>query len=351
MLEKCLLGIGKSQFLINGMGLLLGSWMSIGALADAVTVKSVTVDARLMQFPAISLDGINYESLVFEYAQQGSVDIVEMRDAVETLQCNGQLRDHNYLVVEYRGPEVVFRVKDMAKNRVLLLKPIETKGTYDFARGECNSSADLRAEFEIDLLAWQATKKQQLLAGARKEMEEFMQTSSALNYRDLRFPLHFFSGESSKYDDLNRTFDLARESFDISVQYGITQETEFGLQKAAKAWEDALIELGSDVNLDKDKSAVKLALHRNLIPVYVFLRKYEQARRHDAVALSLGMDKTSSMQELILANERRTILSPKVSSNLVLTANLYRFGQNAMRDKRLVEHTSITDLKQAVTQR
>lgn len=334
---------------VAGIGLVLG--FSSLATAASVEVKSVVVDARLMKFPSISLDGIAYDALTFEYAVDGGVEVVAINTAMETLQCGGQSRQHHYLAVDYRGPEVIFRVTDQRKNRVLLLQKIDTDGTYAYGQGACEDNGDLNARFQQGKSIWQTELKNKLLARARTQMEEFMQKNTTLHYADLRFPLFYFSADGSRYESLNRAFDRARDAFDLSVQFGITQEADDMLQLVAATWEKDLIATAAVKTPPPDSDKVRLALHRNLTYVYLFLRKFDLARRHDAMALSKGMPEQESQQALILENERRTILSPQVSANVVLTANLFRYGQNVIREAQLVEVDNFAELKQALSQR
>lgn len=352
MLGSFLLNSGRSWVSMGkaagAVGLLMiGSW----ATAAPVEVKSVMLDARLMKFPGFSIDGIDYDALTFEYGTQGGVEVVAINDGVETLSCNGQPKQNHYLAVDYRGPEVIFRIQDQRKNRVLLLQQLDTNGTYAYGQGVCDNNANLRARFDQGKNAWLTSMKQQLLAEARKQMETYMQDNSALAYEEIRFPLFYFSADGSRFQELNQAFDRAREAFDLTMQFGITVEADEALIEVAKVWEKEVAALTNAKSAGPDADPIRLALHRNLTQVYLFVRKFDLARRHDAMAISRGMMAEDSQQSLILDYERRTILSPQVAANLVLTANLYRYGQNAMQDKQLMEVENFSELKQALSQR
>lgn len=337
----------------------LGRAVSIGViwlwsgwlLAAPVTIKSVPVDARVMKFPGISLDGIAYEALSFAYGMQGKVEVRAIITALETLQCNGQARQNHYFVVDYRGPDIIFRIKDERKNRLLLLQKLDTDGTYEYGQGVCDGNAGLQARFEQEKPALLAALDQQVKRAALAQMEAFIQSDTALDYEDLNFPLFYFSAEGSRYESLNRAFDHAREAFALSTQFGITKEADDLLRLVAATWEKEASTIAAAKSPAAENDLVSLALHRNLTQVYFVLRKYEMARRHDAMAISKGMPEEESRQALILEHERRTILSPQVAANIVLTANLYRFGQNAIREARLVEVDSFGELEGALSER
>jgi hypothetical protein len=352
MFNGCVLGLGGLQTMfvrLAGVGCILGfsSW----AMAAPIEVKSVMVDAKLMKFPGFSIDGVDYDALVFEYGAQGGVEVAAVNDALETLQCGGQSKQNSYISVDYRGPEVIFRIKDMRKNRVLLLQQLDTNGAYAYGQGNCGDRVNLRARFEQEQDAWQTSMRQQLLAAARKQMETYMAENATLDYEELRFPLFYFSGDGSGIQTLNQAFDRAQKAFDISMEAGITHEADEALIEVAKVWEKELSTLANRKESAAELDPVRLALHRNLSQVYLFVRKFDLARRNDAMALSKGMAEIDSVQKRILDYERRAILSPQVAANLVLTANLYRYGQNAMMDKQLVEVANFAELKQALSQR
>lgn len=352
MLSSYVLDLGRlhaTLLRLVGVGCVLG--FSTLATAAPVEVKSVMVDAKLMKFPGFSIDGVDYDALVFEYGAQGGVEVAAMNDALETLQCNGQAKQNSYLAVDYRGPEVIFRIKDMRKNRVLLLQQLDTNGTYAYGQGNCGDRVNLRARFEQEQNSWQTSMKQKLMAAARKQMETYMAENATLGYEELRFPLFYFSGDGSAIQTLNQAFDRAQKAFDISMEAGITHEADEMLIEVAKIWEKELSALANRKESSAELDPVRLALHRNLTQVYLFVRKFDLARRNDAMALSKGMAEADSVQKRILDYERRAILSPQVAANLVLTANLYRYGQNAMMDKQLVEVTNFAELKQALSQR
>ena len=344
--------LGK-RVAIVGRALSIGAlWALSGlALAASVTVKSVPVDARVMKFPGISLDGITYEALSFSYGVRGNVEVREINAALETLQCNGQSRQNHYLAVDYRGPDIIFRIKDERKNRVLLLQKLDTDGTYEYGQGVCDGNAGLKARFEQEKSALLAELDQKIKKAALNEMETYIQNNTALDYQDINFPLFYFSADGSRYESLNRAFDRAREAFALSTQFGITKEADDLLKLVAATWEKEASNIAAAKSVAPDDELVSLALHRNLAQVYFFLRKYDVARRHDAMAVSKGMPEEESRQALILEHERRTILSPQVANNIVLTANLYRFGQNSIRDARLVEVDNFAELEQALSQR
>lgn len=349
----------RKSALLGTHASVLGRALSIGAIwalsswasAASVAVKSVPVDARIMRFPGISLDGITYEALSFEYGTRGNTEVREINAALETLQCNGQSRQNHYLAVDYRGPEIIFRIKDERKNRVLLLQKLATDGTYEYGQGVCDGNAGLKTRFEQEKSALLATLDQKIKKAALTEMETYIQSNTALDYENINFPLFYFSADGSRYESLNRAFDRAREAFALSTQFGITKEADDLLKLLAATWEKEAANIAAAKSASSDDELVSLALHRNLTQVYFFLRKFDMARRHDAMAVSKGMPEEESRQALILEHERRTILSPQVSANVVLTANLYRFGQNSIREAQLVEVDNFAELEQALSQR
>lgn len=329
---------------------ILWAW-SLGVLATVDVVKSVPIDARVMKFPSISLDGISYDALRFEYAMRGAVEVATVNAALETLQCNGQARQNHYLAVDYRGPEVIFRIRDERQNRVLLLQKLDTNGTYEYGQGACDGNAGLQGRFERERPTLLAALDKQVKRAALTQMENYIQNNTVLDYEDISFPLFYFPASGSRYESLNQAFDRAREAFALSTQYGITKEADDLLKLVAAVWTREVNAIAAAKNVTEENKSISLALHRNLTHVYFYLRNYDQARRHDALAISKGMPEEESHQSLILEHEHRTILSPKVAANLVLTANLYRFGQNAIRHARLVEVDTFAELERALGQR
>lgn len=339
--------VGKRASVIGRALCVSAIWFcSSWALAAPVTIKSVAVDARVMKFPGISLDGIAYEALSFEYAMRGQVELDAINAALETLQCNGQSRQNHYLAVDYRGPDIIFRIKDERKNRVLLLQKLDTDGTYEYGQGVCDGNAGLQARFEKEKPALLAALDKQVKSAALTQMQTYIQNNTALDYEDVNFPMFYFSAEGSRYESLNRAFDRAREAFALSTQFGITKEADDLLKLVAATWENEITTIAAAKRPTAEDELISLALHRNLTQVHFFLRRYDMARRHDAMAIAKGMPKEESRQALILEHERRTILSPQVATNIVLTANLYRLGQNIIREARLVEVDNFAELEQ-----
>lgn len=331
-----------------GMILLLAA--SAWASATPLEVKSVLVNARVMKFPGISLDGISYEALSFEYGVRGKAEFSTVNAAMETLQCNGRSHQNHYLAVDYRGPEVIFRIKDQRKNRDLLLQKLPTNGTYAYGQGVCDSNAGLKERFDKEKSALLAALNEQVLAAARAQMDAYIERDTVLDYEDVNFPLFYFAADGSRYDALNRAFDRAREAFDLSMEFGITKEADDALKLVAAIWEKEMKAIATNKTPSPDDERLSLALHRNLTQVYFFLRKYDMAMRHDAMALSKGMPAAESRQALILEHERRTILSPQVAANIVLTANLFRFGRNYVREARLLKVDNFAELERSLSQ-
>lgn len=313
------------------MALLMGasSWVS----AMGVNVKHIMIDSQVMKFPAISLDGINYESLIFEYGTQGTVEVVKAHPMTESLKCG----ESHYLKLDYTGPEVVFRILDKSRNKVLLKNDLDTSGSVEYGRGECHSASAVESDFMKNKSAWQRELNKQVLSGARKKMELYIDENTALGYEDIRFPLFFISANGSRFTELNQAFDKARDAFDLYTQFGVTIDAQATLREVAATWEQQLEEMMNDSDSGVEDDPIKLVLHRNLSITYLFLTQFDQSRRHDALATSKGMEAGQTIQPVILKHERRYILSPVVANNLVLMANLYRFGTNVIREARLEE--------------
>lgn len=332
---------------LPGLGLLVILVYAHSVVAQQV--KMVTVESQLMRFPGISIDGVDYSALLFEYAHQGQAEIVASELRVESLSCADEPVVREHLSIAYRGPEVIFRISDQRNDRVLLLRQLDTSGTVEYGVGNCNAT-DVEAEFNAQKQPWLKVLTEELLVSARDEMQQYVQTEVALAYESLMFPLFYIASDGGAFYEVNQAFDLARMAFDLNLEFGATVEAEQQLSAAAGVWESKLKDLPSPRNSEAAGLAVHQALHRNLSAVYLFLGNFEQARRNDALAIARGMNAEESLQDLISAHERRYVLSPQVAGNIVLKVNLYRYGQNAMADAQISHSSRFSSFKQALGQ-
>ncbi len=324
--------IWLNKWIFRGLYGVCLAGMAVSAFAE-LDVKHVMVDSQVMRLPKISLDGINYKALAFEYGTKGDVDIISVGEAVERVACG----ESNYLKVEYSGPSIVFRIYDASRKKVLLRKAITTDGAIEYGRGQCSSLGDVKAEFSESRAPWLKSLKKSILSGARKDMQRFIHDDTALTYEDIRFPLFFISANGSQFNDINQAFDRARRAFDLYMQFGVTIDATATLAEVTVDWEKALHQLQKGSGRNGETDAVRLVLHRNLSITYLFLANFHQARRHDALANHHGMPASETIQPLVLKHEKRYILSPAVAKNLVLMSNLYRFGTNVIKEAVLVE--------------
>lgn len=324
--------------------------LAIPSLGWGQEIKAVTVETQLMRFPGIPIDGIDYQALSYEYASQGQAGILAVEKVTESEQCSGETRASTYLRVDYQGPEVIFRITDSRKGRVLLLQELNTSGSIDFGREHCGAVTDVEAEFAGQRAQWLTALTEELMVRSRQEMEQYIQENIALEYESLMLPLFYVVSESSAYSDMNQAFDLARAAFDLNLEFGVTMDAQKKLNGAVAVWKSELKRLDKENNRGPSTGLVWQALYRNLTVAHLALNNFEQARRNDALALARGMPAQESLQPLILAHERRQILSPQVAGNLVLMANLYRYGRNALIDALLVESDDFASFKQALTQ-
>lgn len=339
--------MGRRIYTLTGVFYCLFAMPSLG-WADEI--KAVTVETQLMRFPGISIDGIDYQALSYEYASQGQAEILAINKHTESMECSGQPRTNTYLKVGYRGPEVIFRITDLRKGRVLLLQELDTSGSIDYgSSGSCGPVTDIEAEFAEQQAQWVTSLTEELLTRSRQEMEQYMQENIALKYESLMLPLFYVVSEGSAYTEVNRAFDLARAAFDLNLEYGVTMDAQQKLKDAVSVWESELDQLNNQKSIGSKVERVRQALHRNLTAAHLSLNNFEQARRNDALALARGMPAKDSLQPLILTHERRQILSPQVAGNLVLMANLFRYGRNAVSDAQLVESDDFASFKQALT--
>lgn len=329
------------------LGAILAVFISAFAQA-APTVKTIMVESKTLRFPAISLDGIKYKALAFEYAVDGQLEITEISKQPETLNCAGKNLKNEYLAVQYHGPAIVFRVMDTARKNELALKAFDTHGTHYVGQGDCNSKAAIDA-FKNNSATWSKNHEKKLIADAILQMNNFISENIALSYQDFRFPLFYLTGSESYVQRVNQAFDLAREGFDTNTQFGITIEALDMFNDAALIWESELQAL-TDSSSGSKAMPILLALHRNLSMTHLFLGQYDLARKHDAKALAKGMPQSDSIQETILAMEKNRMLSPAVSGNTILSLNLWRLGTSIAKNAELKE-VAFETLKHALVQK
>lgn len=310
--------------------------------AQGVTEEVQTV-AKTMQFPKISMDGIHYDALRYDYVALGELTILDVQLQTEALLCNGVKQESSYLLVRYQGPQIVFQIADTRSRKVLLRQNLHTDGESAFARGSCQSAATVTQRFEQQKLIWQDSAKQQVINKAVQQMEEYILNDAAPQINEIGLKL-FRLVAQSRFQKANEAFAIASSAIADFLQFGPTVDGSEQLLTAAQIWEVQLTGVISEAARKPELVEVRRALHRNLIATYFLLGNFEAARRHDAMALHVGMTAQDSMQEILLQYERRQILSPVVARDMVLAANLYRFGRNAVANAALQQQSTIAAL-------
>lgn len=336
-------GSGLKRLLAWGW-LLPFIWISVSAQAAPVPLKTATVETRVLKFPGVALDGLDYRALQFEYAVRGEIAIAQTLLKTQVLQCGGEEVASDYLEIHYQGPDVLFRISDQRNRQVVHQQKLDTSGSVLFGAGRCHNQGDLKAQFKEQEDLWRNRLHRELLARARQQMQTFIEQDVALRYEPSRFTLYFVEGPNNPYPEINRAYHQSQTAFDLLNRLGATVEGQEALRRAIQTWEQVLETLTSG-----NHESVELALHRNLSVSYFALGKHRQARRHDALALSRGLPHENSIQPQVLSHERHQILSPRVAGDLVLTANLFRLGQSAVAGAQL-ERADYSALKQALAQ-
>lgn len=336
------------RFLPSGLPVLsLVAAMGFTGDVLAQQVKSVTIESQFMRFPGISVDGIDYQALRFEYAYQGQAEIVAREPLAETLLCGDTPTLKKHLNIVYQGPEVIFRISDTRDGRVLLLRELDTSGSMEYGVGNCNAD-DVEADFEAQKTQWLQVLTDELLVEAREQMQQYVESNAVLTYESLMLPLFYVVADGKAFSKVNQAFDVARLAFDLNLEFGVTVEAEQQFAAAAGVWESKLEEIsrvrdGGAVFVD-----VRQALHRNLTAVYLFLGDFQQARRNDALAIARGMPADDSLQDLILTHERRYILSPHTAADTARAVSLYRYGQNAISEAQVTQSARFSSFKEAL---
>ncbi len=346
MLQNSLLSPKRSAVIKKGLVWLLPMCLSLPLVSHAFAqnfAEVVPAQAQIMRFPGISIDGIHYDALRFAYAVEGELEVVEVESQNETLNCNGANKSSSYLKIHYRGPKIVFQIADTHSRKVLLRQEMKTDGATQFGRGQCSSVAEVTQKFEKQKLAWQTSAQRQVIAKSVQQMEQYMADDVALQLQSVDFKL-FRLVNQSRFKRANDALDMALSGIAEYQQFGPTVDGQEALLKASQLWEAQLKDVIEAMNKQPELVEVRQALHRNLVAAYIVLGKFDWALRHDANAVHSGMTKDESLQETILQYERRQILSPSVAQNMVLTANLFRFGRNAVANSKLTEQASVADL-------
>lgn len=306
-------------------------------------IEPVSVSAQVMRFPYISLDGVQYDTLQFAYAVEGKLGVVDVQQRSESLLCGGKRQNSTYLEVNFSAPRVVFQIRDMRSARVLLREPWQTETSAVFGKGQCQSAAEVQARFNRQRAAWERSLEQQVVDKAVEGMRDYMRNESVIQLETVDLKL-FKLVNQKRFDAASEAFDLATSALSDYQQFGPTADGNELLFKAAQKWESVLSHVNDEIRGQPALQEVKRVLHRNLVAVYVVMGRYELARKHDALAIHSGMPENESLQKRILDYEKRRILSPRVSKDMVLTANLYRYGQNAVAKAELMQVESVAKL-------
>ena len=117
---------------------LLSAGILACSISQAATLEETDVNSSTLKLPQITVDGVNYKRISFQYAVSGKTKIKSKSVLKETLQCHGKSVKNDYLKITYQGPKVIFRIEDHWRDRDLYVDTISTKGVTYFGQNDCD---------------------------------------------------------------------------------------------------------------------------------------------------------------------------------------------------------------------
>jgi hypothetical protein len=308
------------------------------ALAESpVSFIPLEQKARILEYPDISLNQMDYRGIFVEYMISGHVAVRGVKKVMTPINCPEGPRQVAQLEVSYDTPVVTLRVKDVTRNAHRFSGALPNQGkTFlgDATCGATNDLAALEANFNANKEQFIKSIKQKELNAVRERVDTFVQENTVVVSKPFDVTSFQFRSDSGDFTNLNQAYDIATKAYAMIEDKGVLVEPSEGIKGAIELWEMAM---GNPIiNSRSDAKKIKAAVAYNLSSAYLIAMNYMQASAYHKLAKILNAESGNTLkfpdnQARIDRQLRNRSLSNTVPNNVVALVTLERMGKDYLR--------------------
>jgi len=256
-------------------------------------VKKKKITTKILEFPQISVDGLDYSGLQAELAF-GDIQVPGPSLKKKEIPCafkdnEGKTRlkttkmfPIHYYRVNYKGSEAYLVLKDGSGKTVWTSKVGNREDSWEnFGTKNCGhiSKPTLDKNWAAGKAAFIDSLRKKERAHLTKKAKQLIDNAVFPKYTGERFKLYYIKGESG-YGDVNGAADRAESAYDNLSEEGSTARNRDKLKEAVKMWEKALEEKDLANKKARINRKVSVGLLYNLGVAKMFLNDFPAAARH-----------------------------------------------------------------------
>ncbi|HMY39283.1 MAG TPA: hypothetical protein PK011_08155 [Marinagarivorans sp.] len=319
----------------------------VGALAadSPVNILGQKQTAKILEFPDMSLNQMDYRGISVEFAVGGESNLRAITPIKVPLNCNGKETAITQLEVSYDLPKIFVRVHDSVHNTQKYDKALPSEGKLLLGDASCDAKNDvvaLEANFRSKLTDWLKGQTRQEMQGAKRRVEAFVQENTVVAYKPLEITSFQFRSESGEFSNINQAYDIATKAYAMIEEKDTLSEPVECIKGAIELWEMAMG--NPQINARTDAKKIKAAIAYNLSSAYWVAMNYMQASAYHKLARMLNEESGATLklpdyQARIDRQLRNRSLSNNVPNTPVAMVTLERMGSEYIKHAEIVELT------------
>jgi hypothetical protein len=319
--------------------------MGAFALDSAVSILGQKQTAKILEFPDMSLNQMDYRAISVEFAVSGESSIRSIQPVKVPQTCNGVATNITQVEVNYDLPKIMVRVNDAVHNTQKYNKALPDEGKILLGDASCGANNDavaLEADFRKKSADWLKGQTRQEMQGAKRRVEAFVQENTIVLSKPLDITSFQFRSESGEFSNVNQAYDIATKAYAMIEEKDTLSEPVEGIKGAIELWEMAMG--NPQINSRADAKKIKAAIAYNLSSAYWVAMNYMQASAYHKLARMLNEQsgetlKLPDYQARIDRQLRNRSLSNNVPNTAVAMVTLERMGSEYVKHAEVVELT------------
>lgn len=316
------------------------------AADSAVSILGQKQTAKILEFPDMSLNQMDYRGISVEFAVSGESSMRTIQPIKVPLTCNGETVSINQLEVSYETPKILVRVKDSVHNTFKFNKALPNEEKLLLGEAGCGAKNDLNAleaNFRSKSTDWLKGITRQTLQNAKHKVEAFVQENTVVSYKPLEITSFQIRSDNGEFSNVNQAYDIATKAFAMVEEKDALSEPVEGIKGAIEVWEMAMG--NPHLNSRTDAKKIKAAIAYNLSGAYWLSMNYMQASAYHKLAHILNEESGATLklpdyQARIDRQLRNRSLSNNVPNTPVAMVTLERMGSEYLKHADIVELTS-----------
>jgi len=316
------------------------------AAENPVSILGQKQTAKILEFPDMSLNQMDYRGISVEFAVGGESSLRAIAPINVPINCNGAVTHVSQLEVTYELPKIYIRVHDSVHNTNKFDKALPNEGKLLLGEASCDAKNDLvalEANFRGKLNDWLKGQARQEMQGAKRKVESFVQENTVVAYKPLDITSFQFRSDSGEFSNVNQAYDIATKAYAMIEEKDTLSEPVEGIRGAIELWEMAMG--NPQINSRSDAKKIKAAIAYNLSGAYWVAMNYMQASAYHKLARMLNEQsgetlKLPDFQARIDRQLRNRSLSNQVPNTPVAMVTLERMGSEYIKHAEVVELTA-----------